>query len=103
MTKIPQDFNESISKTLKPLQTLWEWQLEGKCRNADATLFFSESGEKGKDKRRKETLAKRVCSKCPVVQKCLAHALDIPNTHGIWGGLTEKERKRVQHQQILAN
>jgi hypothetical protein len=43
---------------------------------------------------RKNTFALEICASCPVKQKCLDHALETPEQHGIWGGMTAEERKR---------
>lgn len=39
--------------------------------------------------------AKRVCTTCPVKTECLAHALDQRIEHGVWGGMTERERRAL--------
>jgi hypothetical protein len=53
-------------------------------------MFFPDKGESGQ-------LAKQVCSICPVRRECLLDALRDVERHGIWGGLTERERSRVRH------
>jgi WhiB family redox-sensing transcriptional regulator len=40
------------------------------------------------------TTAKRCCQHCPVVVECLEQALDEPGLHGVWGGMTDIERRR---------
>jgi WhiB family redox-sensing transcriptional regulator len=42
--------------------------------------------------------AKAVCDACPVHQSCLEHALTVREREGVWGGLTERERRRVLRQ-----
>jgi WhiB family redox-sensing transcriptional regulator len=42
--------------------------------------------------------AKAVCAGCPVQPRCLQHALDYREHHGIWGGTTEAERRRILRQ-----
>jgi WhiB family redox-sensing transcriptional regulator len=43
-------------------------------------------------------MAKKVCRACPVRGECLAYAMDAPIDHGIWGGMTERERRRYRRQ-----
>lgn len=52
-------------------------------------LFFPERGESTRE-------AKAVCRACPVKAECLEWALDAGEKHGIWGGLSERERRRVR-------
>ena len=42
--------------------------------------------------------AKRICKGCPVLQQCLEYALVNREEHGVWGGVSEKERRRLQKQ-----
>jgi WhiB family redox-sensing transcriptional regulator len=42
--------------------------------------------------------AKAICERCPVRAGCLAHALEHKIAHGVWGGLTEDERRKILHQ-----
>jgi len=59
------------------------------CRGTDLDLFFPERGEAAGP-------ARRICARCPVRQPCLEYALSNPITHGIWGGLTDRERRPLQ-------
>jgi WhiB family redox-sensing transcriptional regulator len=79
---------------LRPILDLWEWQGRGSCRRHENSAFFINDGEKGEEKKRKEELAKRVCRDCLVKQNCRDHAMCVPERYGIWGGMTELERKR---------
>lgn len=66
------------------------WKLQGLCRREDPEKFFPL--EKSKQAARS---AKEVCLQCPVLTRCREWAI----THyevGIWGGLTERERRRVR-------
>lgn len=63
-----------------------EWTLQAKCRNMADALF-----PEGKDQKR----ARTVCIGCPVRPKCLAEALDNRIEWGIWGGMTERERRAL--------
>jgi WhiB family redox-sensing transcriptional regulator len=72
------------------------WQFEARCRGSDANLFFSPTHLESKDERQhREALAKSVCSECRVRRQCLEFALETRETHGIWGGLNELERRHA--------
>jgi WhiB family redox-sensing transcriptional regulator len=68
-----------------------EWKEQAACRNLDTSLFFPES-ESGAEE------AKKVCAICPVREACLQFALNTRQHDGVWGGLTESERRRVRRQ-----
>lgn len=64
------------------------WMLDAACRDADPEAFFPEKGG--------STLyAKRICADCPVAAQCLDLALTNGERFGIWGGLSERERRRL--------
>ncbi|MFE9428683.1 WhiB family transcriptional regulator [Kitasatospora sp. NPDC006697] len=73
----------------------WEWQLRGRCREADSTLFFHPLGERGPAAQAREEAAKAVCAECPVRIECRRHALQAREAYGVWGGLTEDDRHRL--------
>lgn len=65
-----------------------DWALRGRCRtNADPDAMFVQGAEQND--------AKRICHDCPVRVDCLADALDNRIEHGVWGGLTERERRSL--------
>jgi WhiB family redox-sensing transcriptional regulator len=69
----------------------WEnWRAGAACRFADPDLFFPVS-EFGKGLEQAAT-AKAICAGCRVRRQCLAFAQRTRQVHGIWGGLTERER-----------
>lgn len=76
-----------------PIIEKWDWQYDGNCRELDTELFFHPEGERGATRRRRATNAKSVCSTCPVVEQCRTHALSSKEPYGIWGGMTEEERR----------
>ena len=82
----------NIARLPLPLVEVYEWQFEGACREADPELFFSPESERGPRRRARERAAKTFCSRCPVVQQCLQHALKVKEPYGVWGGLTTGER-----------
>lgn len=72
------------------------WQMKGLCRGNHSYLFFPPSTVERKDDReRREIKAKAICSVCPVKEDCLEFAVEIKEPYGIWGGLTETERRQV--------
>lgn len=70
----------------------------GACRllNIDMNIFFLEMGKQSKV----ANTAKRVCAHCPVSEECREYAIDNHIDHGIWGGMTEKERTRLRRRRI---
>lgn len=70
------------------------WQYRAACRGPHSAIFFPPARlERRPDKRRREQRAKEICAECPVRLDCLNYAVRIREQHGIWGGLTEKERR----------
>ena len=67
------------------------WMMRGNCTNTPPALFFPHDGV-GVDH------ARRVCLGCPVLDTCLEYALENRIDHGVWGGTSERERKRILHQ-----
>ena len=84
-----------ISRLPGPVADLWEWQLEGACRDADPRIFFHPEGERGPARRERDTAAKAVCASCPVLDECRRHALAVREPYGVWGGLTEDDRNAL--------
>ena len=78
-----------------PNADIWEWQLHGLCRGVDSSVFFHPDGERGRARLQRERRAKEMCRTCPVMAQCRAHALDVGEPYGIWGGLSETERAEV--------
>ncbi|WP_336620187.1 WhiB family transcriptional regulator [Rhodococcus sp. G-MC3] len=70
----------------------WEWQLNGACRSMPISMFYPARGLKGYALKNAERSAKLVCAQCPVVDRCLQHALRTGEPYGIWGGQTATER-----------
>lgn len=72
------------------------WQQLAACRGPHQAIFFPPPRlERRSEKRSREQRAKEICSGCGVQQQCLEYALAIREQHGIWGGLTENERREV--------
>jgi len=68
------------------------WRLKGACRGLDPEIFFVASEDDAVER------AKEVCDTCVVQQHCLEFALANREAEGIWGGATEKERRRILRQ-----
>ncbi|MBY8862787.1 WhiB family transcriptional regulator [Nocardia sp. CA2R105] len=71
----------------------WEWQLDGHCRGVDSEVFFHPDGERGRARIERAYLAKRICHSCPVLDRCREYALAVGEPFGVWGGMTEEERR----------
>ena len=65
----------------------------GACKGADPNLFFPEDNGRGAEAQ--ANAAKAICATCSVREECLDDALLRKEAHGIWGGLTPAERKRI--------
>ncbi|HVC14726.1 MAG TPA: WhiB family transcriptional regulator [Acidimicrobiales bacterium] len=69
------------------------WRKRAACRGIDVEIFFPETDEDADVE-----AAKAVCEGCPVRQACLEHALAHREREGVWGGATERERRRILRQ-----
>ena len=67
------------------------WRQRAACRGLDPEVFYPSSDEDAEE-------AKAICGECPVRQLCLEHALAHRERDGVWGGLTERERRRLIRQ-----
>jgi len=70
-----------------------EWQERALCAQTDPEAFFPEKGGSTRE-------AKRVCLSCEVRGDCLEYALAHDERFGIWGGLSERERRRLKKQAV---
>ena len=70
-----------------------DWHDHAACRDADPDLFFPDGAIRSA--RAQVKAAKLICRGCPVRTICLSWALASGQEHGIWGGLTEDERRRL--------
>jgi WhiB family redox-sensing transcriptional regulator len=70
------------------------WRLDALCAETDPEAFFPEKGGSTRE-------AKRVCTGCTVRAECLEFALRNDERFGIWGGLSERERRRLRLQRRL--
>ena len=79
----------------KPVAQEWEWQLEGACQGLNSSVFFHPDGERGSARARRAYQAKMICRACPVLEQCRRHAMAVREPYGVWGGLTEEERREM--------
>lgn len=82
-----------------PNADIWDWQMHGLCRGVDSSMFFHPDGERGRARSQRETRAKEMCGKCPVLTQCRNHALSVAEPYGIWGGMSEAERELYARRQ----
>ncbi|WP_432762022.1 WhiB family transcriptional regulator [Saxibacter everestensis] len=69
------------------------WQDEALCAQTDPEAFFPEKGGSTRE-------AKRVCTTCDVRSECLEYALENDERFGIWGGLSERERRKLKKRAV---
>lgn len=65
-----------------------DWMRRGRCRDMDPAIFFPNDGVGVQ-------VAQRICAECPVSSECLEYALVNRVDHGVWGGASERERRRL--------
>ena len=70
------------------------WRQKAACRGLDPEIFYPTSDDAA-------DTAKSVCNACAVRTPCLEYALSHGEKFGIWGGLSERERRRVRRQRAL--
>jgi WhiB family redox-sensing transcriptional regulator len=67
------------------------WRELGACRGLEPSIFFPDDEDEAAE-------AKSVCAECKVRVACLEYALTIREKQGVWGGATERERRRIIRQ-----
>ncbi|UOQ56460.1 WhiB family transcriptional regulator [Leucobacter allii] len=67
------------------------WQTDALCAQTDPEAFFPEKGGSTRE-------AKRICESCEVRSECLEYALENDERFGIWGGLSERERRKLRRE-----
>lgn len=75
-----------MTQTKKPV-----WRQKAACRGVDPDIFYPVSEEEAEE-------ARAVCRACPVLETCLEWALANRERDGVWGGATERERRRMIRQ-----
>jgi len=79
-----------------PARFAARWRELAACRGSDLGVFFPERGETAGP-------ARRVCAACPVRQPCLDYAITNRIAYGVWGGLTERERRALRSRWVRAS
>ncbi|MFC4243560.1 WhiB family transcriptional regulator [Gryllotalpicola reticulitermitis] len=69
------------------------WQTDALCAQTDPEAFFPEKGGSTRD-------AKKICGTCEVRAQCLEYALQNDERFGIWGGLSERERRKLRKRAV---
>ena len=83
----PGDMQRITTRLLQPV----EWQANARCAEVDPEIFFPERGGSSK-------AARSVCNDCNVRTQCLEYALNNKEQFGIWGGTSERERRRLRRE-----
>lgn len=73
---------------------LRSWHRQALCGGVDTAVFFPADEEWSPVRDRRERVAKAICAACPVRQPCAVYALAHRELHGVWGGLSEADRRR---------
>ena len=76
-------------RRLEPEPDPLAWQADALCAQTDPEAFFPEKGGSTRD-------AKKICASCEVRAQCLEYALKNDESFGIWGGLSERERRKLR-------
>ena len=71
-----------------------QWMNRGSCRNYEPDVFFPSDGQG-------VVVAQAICATCPVHQTCLEYAIANHIDHGVWGGASERERRRIARSRRL--
>jgi WhiB family redox-sensing transcriptional regulator len=88
-----EDHNVEIVELLSGMEDRG-WQARANCMGVDPDLFFPERGASTRE-------AKEVCRGCVVRDDCLEYALDNGEKFGIWGGMSERERRRLRRARAI--
>lgn len=83
LSLVPNDFDDLFDSVEE------QWQDRALCAQTDPEAFFPEKGGSTRE-------AKRICQGCEVKSECLEYALHNDERFGIWGGLSERERRRLK-------
>ena len=73
-----------------------EWMSVGKCKDLSPSIFFPSDGVGVQ-------AAQRICAECPVADDCLEYALEHHIDHGVWGGCSERERRRILRRRRISS
>jgi WhiB family redox-sensing transcriptional regulator len=71
-----------------------DWRIRGAC-SGQADLFFGPDDERAAERRKRERMAQEVCAGCPVRRPCLLAALAAGAEYGVWGGVPQRELRKL--------
>ena len=80
--------SREIQLLAAPITDERPWVVFSACRDKDSDLFFPET-------KVQERSAIAICSTCPVQSECIEYAFEADIRFGVWGGMTEKQRRRL--------
>ncbi len=75
--------------------------MDAACRDVDGAIFFHPDNERGEPREERVAAAKRICQVCPVRAQCSSYALESGERYGVWGGMTEEERKATRRRRVV--
>ena len=87
--EIPEQALGDLTELIDATEEEQDWQERALCAQTDPEAFFPEKGGSTRE-------AKRICLGCEVKDECLEYALAHDERFGIWGGLSERERRRLK-------
>ncbi len=91
---MPLDSGKNIEHQIDPLD-IAAWYPVGACSDVEPDVMFPT------DVRGNE-IAKNICAGCAVTSLCLEYALETRQKHGVWGGTSERDRRRILRQRRRA-
>jgi WhiB family transcriptional regulator, redox-sensing transcriptional regulator len=83
-----------IERTFKNVDERMDWLRSARCLSEDPELFFP-IGAAGAARKQVER-AKAICRRCPVIETCLEWSLATAQDAGVWGGMSEEERRDIR-------
>ncbi|MPY78661.1 MAG: WhiB family transcriptional regulator [Actinophytocola sp.] len=86
-------FEDGVLAEMFDITEEQEWQERALCAQTDPEAFFPEKGGSTRE-------AKRICQGCEVRSECLEYALAHDERFGIWGGLSERERRKLKKRAV---
>ncbi len=86
-------FDDGVLAEMFDITEEQDWQERALCAQTDPEAFFPEKGGSTRE-------AKRICQGCEVRSECLEYALAHDERFGIWGGLSERERRKLKKRAV---
>lgn len=89
---VPRGVLVSIADLLNPRES---WHDDALCAQTDPRVFYPAKGDN-----ESVVAAKMICALCPVRAECLEEALEQGERFGVWGGMSERERRKLKHRAV---